>query len=163
MQPATKECDKCNGVGLMFRPEEEIRKLQNGELDPTDTRRQQTCDRCGGGGRIRQDYKVPAAVAALLLFASAAYAQPVNMPPGPPVTCNQYVVYDAATNGATQLVALATGRRVYVCGYTIVSGGTVNVSLKYGTGTACATGGVAMSPAYQMVAQTVVADTSSFS
>lgn len=78
------------------------------------------------------------------------------------IACGSSVVYDASTNGATQLVALASSQKVYVCGYSIFSAGTVNVELDYGTGTACATGNTKMTPAFQLTAQTGVVDGSPF-
>lgn len=54
--PAVKTCDKCAGDGTVLRPVEEVRKLPNGELDPTDLRRRETCSKCGGGGKIPENY-----------------------------------------------------------------------------------------------------------
>jgi hypothetical protein len=73
------------------------------------------------------------------------------------VGCDSSVVYDAATLGSTQLVALVTGKTIYVCGFVLFSAGTANVKLNYGTGAACATGTTAMTPAFQFTAQTGVA------
>lgn len=79
------------------------------------------------------------------------------------IQCDSTAIYDASTNGSTELVALTSGRTIYVCGYTIMAGGTVNVKLIYGTGTACATGSTNMTPAYQLTAQAGVSDQSPFS
>lgn len=79
------------------------------------------------------------------------------------IQCDSTAIYDASTNGSTELVALTSGRTIYVCGYTIMAGGTVNVKLIYGTGTACATGSNNMTPAYQLTAQAGVSDQSPFS
>lgn len=79
------------------------------------------------------------------------------------IQCDSTAIYDASTNGSTELVALTSGRTIYVCGYTILAGGTVNVKLIYGTGTACATGSTNMTPAYQLTAQAGVSDQSPFS
>jgi len=70
------------------------------------------------------------------------------------IGCDKSVVYDASTSGSTQLVALVSGKVIYVCGYNIFSAGTANVKLTYGTGTACATGTTSLTPAYQLIAQT---------
>lgn len=78
------------------------------------------------------------------------------------ISCDSSVVYDASTSGSTQLVALSSGKIVYVCGYTIVSGGTVNVELDYGTGTACVTSPTKIVPAFQLTAQTGAVDGSPF-
>ncbi len=65
--------------------------------------------------------------------------------------CNSSAPYDASTNGATQLVALAAGKRVMVCGFAFMVGATAtNVSLVYGTGANCATDQVALTPAFQI-------------
>lgn len=80
----------------------------------------------------------------------------------PLIQCNSSVVYDASTNGSTELVALTSGRTIYVCGYSIMAGGTVNVKLIYGTGTACATGSANMTPTYQLLAQVGIVDGSPF-
>jgi len=78
------------------------------------------------------------------------------------VSCQNSVIYDASTNGATQLVALSSGKVVYICGYTIFAAGTANVELDYGTGTACATGNNKITPAYQLTAQTGISDQSPY-
>jgi hypothetical protein len=54
--PATKTCDKCSGDGTVLRPAEDIRKLDNGTLDPTDIRRREVCAKCGGSGVIPENY-----------------------------------------------------------------------------------------------------------
>jgi hypothetical protein len=72
--------------------------------------------------------------------------------------CPKAAIYDASTNGATQLVAL--GAPIYICGFTLWSGGTVAVDLIYGTGTNCATGAVKVTPAFALTTQTGIADTS---
>lgn len=78
------------------------------------------------------------------------------------VQCDSTIAYDASTSGSTQLVALTSGRSVYVCGYTILAAGTVNVKLIYGTGTACATGSANLTPAYQLTTQVGLVDSSPF-
>ena len=70
------------------------------------------------------------------------------------IGCDKSVVYDASTSGSTQLVALVSGQVIYVCGFVIFSAGTANVDLRYGTGTACATGPTKITPAFQLTAQT---------
>jgi len=67
--------------------------------------------------------------------------------------CNATAIYDASTNGSTELVALTSGKTIYVCGLSILAGGTANVKLIYGTGTACATGSTNLTPAWQLTAQ----------
>lgn len=51
------------------------------------------------------------------------------------------VVVNTATAGNVELVALAAGKRVHVCGFTLDNDtATTAVQFIYGTGTACATG-----------------------
>lgn len=78
------------------------------------------------------------------------------------ISCNNSVVYDASTSGATSLISPASGQTVYVCGYSIVSAGTASVKLESGTGALCGTGTVAMTPAYELTAQGGIADGSPF-
>ncbi len=91
-----------------------------------------------------------------LEFVGRAPAQPVN--PGLATFCGQAVIYDASTSGATKLVTGTATKQIYVCGFNFFAGGTVNVSLKYGTGTNCGTGTTAITPAYQLIAQTGLVD-----
>lgn len=78
------------------------------------------------------------------------------------ISCDASVVYDASTSGSTQLVALSSGKKVYICGYSLFAAGTVNVELDYGTGTACATSPTKIVPAYQLTTQTGFSDQSPF-
>lgn len=78
------------------------------------------------------------------------------------IACDSTAIYDASTTGSTELVALASGKSIYVCGYSIIAGGTVNVKLITGTGTACATGSSNKTPAFQLTAQAGIADGAPF-
>ena len=50
------------------------------------------------------------------------------------------VVINTATSGNVELVALAAGKRVYVCGFTLDNDtATTGLQFIYGTGTACGT------------------------
>lgn len=80
----------------------------------------------------------------------------------PGLLCNKTAIYDASTNGSTELVALSSGKTVYVCGFTFLAAGSVNVKLISGTGTACATGSADMTPAFRFTAQVGVVDGSPF-
>ena len=70
------------------------------------------------------------------------------------LNCDNTAIYDASTNGATQLVALTSGKTIYVCGYqfSTSSSSAVSVSLVYGTGSNCATGQTKITPAYPLQA-----------
>jgi hypothetical protein len=103
--------------------------------------------------------------AILLLIASLAHAQikGSSTQTAVGVGCNSAAVYDASTNGSTQLVpAGLNGEAIYICGYTIFGGGTANVELDYGTGTACATGNKKIVPAYAITTGISVTDDSPF-
>ncbi len=58
-----------------------------------------------------------------------------------------------AGTATTQLVALVTGRAIYITNFNFMAADTNAVSLVYGTGTACGTGQVALTGAYPLVAQ----------
>lgn len=77
------------------------------------------------------------------------------------IPCTAAPIYDTNTNGSTRMVtAKADGGTIYICGYTIWSAGTVNVKFISGTGTNCATNSVNLTPAFQLVTQTGISDTS---
>lgn len=80
----------------------------------------------------------------------------------PVIGCDNKAIYDASTNGSTELVALVSSRIIYVCGYSIFGAGTVNVKLIDGTGTACATSSSNLLPAFQLTAQVGAVDGSEF-
>lgn len=96
----------------------------------------------------------------LLALAALAVASLGLASPAAAMQCTQAAIYDNNATGATKLVGGVAAQSIYVCGYTIVSGGTTNVSLKSGTGTNCATGTAAVTPAYSMAAQGHVFDNS---
>lgn len=87
---------------------------------------------------------------------SPGHAQGSNLP----TSCDKAKVYDASTNGSTQLVA--SGAVIQICGYTIWGGGTATVKLVYGTGVACATGETAITPAFSITAQTGIVEASPY-
>ncbi len=70
--------------------------------------------------------------------------------------CDTSVAINTAAAGSTQLVALTAGQTIYVCGYNFMAAGAVNVDLRYGTGTNCATAPVSLTGPYNLVAQTGV-------
>jgi hypothetical protein len=74
------------------------------------------------------------------------------------IGCGATAIYDASTSGNTQLVALQSSQTIYVCGYSIMASGTVNVRLVTGTGTACATDEASVTPAWQLTAQAGLVD-----
>lgn len=68
--------------------------------------------------------------------------------------CDNSAVYDTSTNGKTQLVALSSGKVIYVCGVSISQSttSTVTVSLGSGTGANCGTTYTAKTPAWPLQA-----------
>jgi hypothetical protein len=82
----------------------------------------------------------------LALLGLFAFVQPAHAQQQ--ISCANSVIYNASTNGATQLVPALTNARIYLCGYTFWANGVVTVSLVSGTGTNCATGTVTLVPAF---------------
>lgn len=64
------------------------------------------------------------------------------------------VAITGTINGNSELVALTSNQTIYLCGYNFIAGGTANVRLVYGTGTACATGETGITGLYPLIAQT---------
>jgi hypothetical protein len=69
------------------------------------------------------------------------------------VSATNSVAINISTATTTQLVALVSGKAIYVTGWDVISGGTGNITLEYGTGTACATGTQVLTGAYNLAAQ----------
>lgn len=57
---------------------------------------------------------------------------------------------DVSTGTTTELVALATGKKIYVTSFNLYAGGTGTAKFVYGTGSACGTGTVDLTGAYPM-------------
>jgi len=83
-----------------------------------------------------------------------AIAQQPSINPDLMTACTKAITYDASTSGATKLVTGTSTAQIYVCGWNILAAGTVNVSLEYGTGGTCGSGTHAVTPAWQLIAQT---------
>lgn len=101
----------------------------------------------------------------LLMSVAFSYAQSTqqlcfttngnNCVPGIQASASVPINVSSATT--TELVALSTGKRVYITSWDGIANGTVNVTLVYGTGTACATGQVALTGTYRFIAQAGIA------
>lgn len=77
--------------------------------------------------------------------------------------CDQHTTYDASDTGSKTLVAGTAGKKTYICGYILATGGTAaNLSLSSGTGTDCVTTSINITPAYQLVANDRVGANSPF-
>ena len=106
-------------------------------------------------GMVRYNSTVPQVEA----YYSGAW-QAIGGATTPGTPCTSSTFYNASTNGSTQLVALSSGKIVYICGYTIIAAGTVNVQFTGGTGSNCASGTANLTPAYELTAGTVIVDSS---
>jgi hypothetical protein len=69
------------------------------------------------------------------------------------VQADNSVAINISTATTTQLVALASGKKIYVTSYDVIAGGTGNITFEYGTGTNCGTGTTALTGAYNLTAQ----------
>jgi hypothetical protein len=79
------------------------------------------------------------------------------------IGCDLHTFYDASDNGKKTIVAGQSGKRIYVCGYVLATGGTAtNMELGEGTGTDCVTTYTKRSPAYQLVANDRVGANAAF-
>lgn len=58
-----------------------------------------------------------------------------------------------STATTTQLVALSSGKKIYVTAWDVIAAGTGNITLVYGTGSTCGTGTTSLTGAYNLVAQ----------
>lgn len=96
-----------------------------------------------------------AALFACMAFSGSAHAQIGS-------NCQASAFYDASTNGSTKLVTGSATNRIFVCGFDFFAAGTANVKLVYGTGTNCATGTTAITPAFQFTIQTGLVDPSPY-
>jgi len=68
-------------------------------------------------------------------------------------TCDLHAKYDASDNGSITMVTGVSGRKVYICGFILATGGTAtNLKLREGSDANCATNGADLTPAYQLVA-----------
>jgi hypothetical protein len=100
-------------------------------------------------------WRLLAAALVIFIFSSLPdKAQAVNLP------CGAAAIYDTNTNGTTKLISSVANNKIYVCGYSIWSAGTVTVGLTYGTGDSC-TGAHPITPAFSLITQTGVFDQNS--
>lgn len=68
-------------------------------------------------------------------------------------TCDLHAKYDASDNGSITMVTGVSGRKVYICGFILATGGTAtNLKLREGSDANCATNGADLTPAYQLTA-----------
>lgn len=74
----------------------------------------------------------------------------------PAVQANASVKIDTAAAATAQIVALTTGKVIYVTSFNIFAGGTGTIKFVYGTGTNCGTGTTDLTGAYAMKDQAFV-------
>jgi hypothetical protein len=78
------------------------------------------------------------------------------------IGCDHFTRFNDAASGDTQLVALSSGKTIYICGMEGVASGTVTAQLEYGTGTNCATGKTAITDAMDFIANTGIVSRAPF-
>lgn len=107
---------------------------------------------------------VAAGILGLIGYAAKAQQHGSSTQTASGVGCNSAAVYDSsALSGLTQIISAGTaGEAIYICGYTFLAAGTVNVELDYGIGATCQTGTKKITPAYQLTTQTGVSDGSQY-
>lgn len=71
----------------------------------------------------------------------------------PAVQAATSVPINISTATTTQLVALVSGKTIFVTSWDVISGGTGNFTLVYGTGTNCGTGTTSLTGPYPLTAQ----------
>lgn len=92
----------------------------------------------------------------LMMAATFAYANDTvtNATSKLIVACDSSTL--VSTNGTAKLVSGATGRKIYVCGYSLAANGTTGVQFWYGTGATCTTGLVSLTGVMQVSANTTM-------
>jgi hypothetical protein len=95
-----------------------------------------SCGDCVGGGAV--DAAAPSSVTVLGYAANGSSAAG-TLDTQRLIGCTNTAVISTNANGNVELVPVASGATVYICGYQIVATGAVAVQLITGTGTACAT------------------------
>ncbi len=86
-----------------------------------------------------------------ILLAGSAWGQLSQSGNDPqPVVCSASQQVAVTTQGTVQVIAAASGKSIFVCGFVINSGGATTVQLVQGQGSACATGKTDLTPAFKM-------------
>lgn len=71
----------------------------------------------------------------------------------PAIQAAASVAINISTATTTQLVALATNKVIFITSWDVISGGTGNFTLVYGTGSNCGTGTTSLTGPYPLTAQ----------
>ena len=100
-------------------------------------------------------------IAAILLYlglATAALAQATGGPPNQ-ILCNKVAQMAAGPAAITQVVPLAAGKTIFVCGWHVTNtAASGNFSFSYGTGSNCGTGTTTIIPAMNVTSSAPSAD-----
>lgn len=75
----------------------------------------------------------------------------------PIVICDSQTIISTSSSGDAQIVALSATKVIYVCSFNVMSGGSTNFRLLYGTGSNCATNPNYLTGAYPLIANTGIA------
>lgn len=75
----------------------------------------------------------------------------------PAIQAAKSVAINIAASATTQIVAGVANQAIFITSWNVMAAGTNNVTLVYGTGTNCATGQVALTGAYPLIAQAGIA------
>ena len=86
----------------------------------------------------------------LLLLINPAFAQ---SPAWTPPSTQASAAINISTATTTKLITGIAGRWVYITSFNVISGGTGNIQLVYGTGSNCGTGQTSLTGAYNLTAQ----------
>lgn len=98
------------------------------------------------GGTIVQNSTAASAQGSLVMAVGSSNINAI-------IQADHSVPINISTATTTQLVALASGAKIYVTGLDVVANGTGNIQFEYGTGTACATGTTILTGNYNLTAQ----------
>lgn len=71
----------------------------------------------------------------------------------PAIQASKSTAISIAASTTTQLIALTANQAIYITSFDFIASSTINVTLVYGTGTNCATGQIALTGAYPLIAQ----------
>lgn len=70
-----------------------------------------------------------------------------------PPAADASAAINVSTATTTQLVALSSGKKIYVSAIDVIAAGTGNITFVYGTGSNCGTGTTSLTGAYNLTAQ----------
>lgn len=74
-----------------------------------------------------------------------------------PPAADASAAINVSTATTTQLVALSSGKKIYVAALDVIAAGTGNITFVYGTGSNCGTGTTSLTGAYNLTAQAGIA------